>query len=260
MSNNRSSERKMMPRKIAYIVVAIVLLVGFGFGTIFGTTANIGGWFGNGEEQNGFEQAKPQLEQMLIQQKEHELIMDHLDGLRQESDIEKNLEAYHPDEQDAVVATVNGEEIKNKDLFEAENFERQQLLMMGMDPQSQEAEQMMEQMRPQILDNLIYNTILLQKVEQEGITVSEQEIEQEYQMFAQQFGGEEMLEQMLADEGMTRKDLENEIEDQLAMQAYLDKYLEENLDEEDLVFSEQELRELYQLQLQQIQQQELQVQ
>ena len=257
MANEKKISPKTMSRKIGYIIIAAVLVVGFGFGTIFGTAVNMRGWFGNGAVDEGFEQARPQLEQQLIQEKENELLSEHLDALREESDIEIFLEAFDPQEPDAVIAVVNQEEIRTEDLMEVEEIEKQQMAMMGMDPEDPQTAQMIEEMRPEILDSVIINTILMQKVKEAGIQVSDQEIEDQYQMFAQQFGGEEMLEQTLAQEGITRQDLEQQIYEQLALQAYAEKYLEENLDPQALDFTEEELRALYDMQ-QQMQEQQMQ--
>lgn len=245
----KQGEEKMKnPRKKQSIIIAVaaVLLVGFVVGSVFGGAFVMGDWFGNGE--NGFEEARPQLEQQLKEAKEHELIMQHLENLREASIIETNLDVIGEGDKDAAVATINGEKIIKEELLELEEQEKQQLVMMGMDPESEEAAQMIEQQRPQLLENLIMNAILLQKVEDEGITVSEEEVEEEYRYYAEQFGGEEMLEQQLQQAGLTADDLKQEIARQLPIIAYVDNYIKENLDEDELDFSEEELRELYEQQ------------
>jgi FKBP-type peptidyl-prolyl cis-trans isomerase (trigger factor) len=245
--------KNMVPRKIAFIGAAVILIISFGFGTLFGSVTNLGGWFADDDQNEDFEAAKPQLEQQLVQEKEQELITQHLNELEQESDIQIDLEDFDQMDEDTAVATVNGEEIREAEVLELEQQQKQQLEMSGMDPDSEEAKQMMEEIRPQILDNIITNTLLSQKAEEAGIVVDENEINEQYQMFAQQFGGEEEMEQAMEQEGMSSQDLKQEIAEQLLIQNYSKKYIEENLDEDELDFSEEELRELYELQQQEMQ-------
>lgn len=258
-------EQKMeKPSKKLYIIMAAVLVVGVAIGSAFGGLVDVAGWFGNGEpeevgqvgEMDDFEEVKPQLEQEMRQEKEQEVIMQHLDELREASDIETNLDVIGEGDESAAVATVNNEEITKEEFLEVEEQEKQQLMMMGMDPESEEAEQMMGEMRPQILENLIANTVLMQRVEEEGIEVSEEDVEDQYQQYVEQVGGEEMLEQQMEQAGMTKEDFRQEIAENLPVQIYVESYLEENLDEEELEFTEEELRERYEEQQQQMEQQQ----
>ncbi len=207
------------------------------------------------EEVNGFEEARPHLEEQLKQQKEQELLIEHLEDLKAASEIEKSLEVIGQGDENATIATVNGEEIKKDELIEIEEQQIQQLEMQGMDPESEEISAMLEQQREDILENLISTVVLKQKVEEEDIAVSDAEIEEQYQQIAQQFGGEEMLEQQMETEGLTRDELEEQIAEQLPIQIYLESYVDEQLSPEDLEFSEKELREMYELQQQQQQMQ-----
>lgn len=258
-------EQKMeKPSKKLYIIMAAVLVAGVAIGSAFGGLVDVAGWFGNGEpeevgqvgEMDDFEEVKPQLEQEMRQEKEQEVIMQHLDELREASDIETNLDVIGEGDESAAVATVNNEEITKEEFLEVEEQEKQQLMMMGMDPESEEAEQMMGEMRPQILENLIANTVLMQRVEEEGIEVSEEDVEDQYQQYVEQVGGEEMLEQQMEQAGMTKEDFKQEIAEHLPVQIYVESYLEENLDEEELEFTEEELRERYEEQQQQMEQQQ----
>ncbi len=242
MGKTNKNDKKFGFRKFIYIGVAAVLVVGLGIGALI---FDFGGQL---VDDSGFEEARPHLEQQLRMEKEHEVLMQHIDGLREQSDIVKRLEDFDKEDGSTVIAEVNGEEILSQDLIDAEEVQKQQFIMMGLDPESPEADQMIEEIREDILDSLIMNVILLQKVRQEGIMVSSQEIDEQYQMIAEQFGGEEVMEDMLEEEGMTPGDLEDEIEKQISLQTYAEKYLEENLDEEDLEFSEQELRRLFEQQ------------
>ena len=249
------------------IVAGVALVVGLALGGLFFNFApGIAGLGGNGEEEvaingegeveNGFEEAKPQLEEQLAQEKEQELMMAHLDDLKAESDIEKSLEVIGEGDEDAAIATVNDEEIKKKELMEVEQEQIQQMEMQGMDPEDEEVSAMLEQQREQTLEELITQVVLEQKVEEEGITVSDEDIEEEYQQVAQQFGGEEQLEQQIEAQGLSSEDLKEEIADHLPTQKYLENYIDENIEPEELEFTEEELEEEYERQQEQIEQQE----
>ncbi len=253
--NENGAGKKMKSRKMVYAIVVVLLVVGLAFGSLFGGAADLFARVGNGEQGdvgqvNGeisFEEAKPRLEQELRQRKEHEILMQHLDDLMVASNVEVSLDVMGTDD-NAVVATVNGEAIKEEELLALEEQQRQQLVMMGLDPESEEAARMMEQMRPQILDNLIANRVLMQKIEEDGVSASDVQVEEHYQQYAAQFGGEEMLEQQLEQAGLSKDELKQEIAEQLPLQIYVENYLAENLSEDELIFSESELKELYEAQ------------
>ncbi len=241
-----------MDKKI-YIILAGILVVGLVVGSAF-----IGLDFDNEEEEpdNGFEEARPQLEQQLRQQKENELIMQHLIDLREAAEVKTYPEAIEEGEPGDVIFTINGEDVFKQSLLDFEHQERQQLAMRGVDPNSEQADQMIEQMRPDIVDNLVANTALAQKVKEVGITPSEDDIEWEYQLYVGQTGSEEELEAQLARSGFTLEDLREAIAEQLAINTYVVDYIAENLSDEDLNFSDEELRELYEQMLEQQQMQQ----
>ncbi|MCF7945648.1 MAG: SurA N-terminal domain-containing protein [Spirochaetia bacterium] len=213
-------------------------------------------------EGDGFEQARPELERQLAQQKQNEVLMEHLGELEAAADITTALDKAASGDQDAVVATVNGEDIPYRELAAMEQQQLQNLMMQGLDPESEQAENYIAQIRPQLLGNLINISLLKQKAEAEGVTAADEQIQQQVQMYIDQFGGEETLKQQLQQAGMTMDDLRNDIADQLPVQLYMEQYVSSVLDDSDLVFSEEELRELYeqqkaqQHQLEQLQQEQ----
>ncbi len=253
-----------MFNKKVIMIIAAVLVVGFAIGAILGGGT---GMFERAEEdqpsdiadapgeENGFEEAKPHLEQHLRQQKEQEILMAHIEELREEGDIETDLDVVGEGDESAAVATVNGEEIIKEELLAMEEQQKQQLAMQGLDPDSEEADQMVQEMRPDLLDNLVMITLLEQKAHAEEITVGDDDVDEYYQQFVQQAGGEEMLEQQLEEVGITEEELKSDIAEQLLIELYIDHYIEENVAEGELEFSEEELRELYEQQMQQMEQQ-----
>ena len=210
-------------------------------------------------EDDDFEAIKPQLEEHLKEEKEQELIAEHLKELEEEYNVEKYPEALSDGADETIVARVNDEEINFEQYQLREEQQMQMMIQQGMNPESPEMEQMMEELRPQILDDLVNNLVLEYKVAEENITVNDEELDEHYQMIAEQSGGEEMLKQQLEEEGFTIEELKEDITQQLKIQTYLSNFVEENLDEEQLEFSDEELRELYEEAMQQQQQMEVNI-
>ncbi len=112
------------------------------------------------------------------------------------------------------VAMVNGEEIPN------EKFQdRLDQALEGMEAQGTEVdESQRKQVRQVILNQLINEELAAQYAEENGITVSEEEINNQLQQVTQQLGGQEALEQALSQQGMDPSDLDAVLERELLSQ------------------------------------------
>ena len=131
-----------------------------------------------------------------------------------------------------VVAIVNGEEIYRAELDQAIEQEMMQYQMQGIDPESDEMVEMIDELEEQVLENyFIIPTMVRQKAEEEGITISEEEVEARFQEYAEAFGGEEALLDQMAQVNMSREDIDQDIVRELTVQNYLDQYMEEYLEE-----------------------------
>ncbi|MFO8009420.1 MAG: SurA N-terminal domain-containing protein [Dehalococcoidia bacterium] len=153
-----------------------------------------------------------------------------------------------------VVATVNGEEITSEEFVEALEQEKMQYEMQGMDLDSPEMEEELHEIEQQVLNNyFIYPLLLEQKAEEEGITVSDEEIEETYQEYVMYFGGEEELEEQMEAANISRGELNEEIVRGISLQKYqtqyVGKYLEGHPDEvireEELELSTEEVEKSY---------------
>ncbi len=262
MVNNGEGEtlenNKQLPQRFLYLGAVVLLVVGFAIGTLFGSVVNVSAWLGD-EEDPAFEEAKPQLEQQLLQAKEDELILAHLEELRENSEIETFPEALDAGDRSAVVATVNGEDITVAEYLREEDQQKQMMMMMqGLDADSEELEAAMEQMRPNILDNMVAGAALRQQAQSE-VEVASDEVEEQYQEYVAQVGGEEVLSEQLESEGMTVEAFKQEISNQLHVMTYLERYVAANLDKEELEFTDAELRELFEQQQEQMDLQEMQM-
>jgi hypothetical protein len=131
---------------------------------------------------------------------------------------------------DEVVATVNGEEIYRHDFEQALEQEKMQYEMQGIDLDSEEMSDTLKEIEQHVLDNyFIIPTLVKQKAEEEGITVSEQDIEERYQEYVDAFGGEEELLEQLEAANMSYEGIKEDIANELSIQRYLDYYLDEYL-------------------------------
>ncbi len=156
---------------------------------------------------------------------------------------------------DEIVATVNGEEIYRNDFEQVLEQEKMEYQMQGVDFDSEEMSDTLEELEQHVLDNyFIIPTLIKQKAEEEGITVSSKEVEQRYHEYVAAFGGEEELLQQLEALNMTREDIDEDITHELLIQNYLDYYMDqylENNPEEKVVKDEievttEDLEEYYQ--------------
>ncbi|WP_346866315.1 SurA N-terminal domain-containing protein [Methanocalculus sp. MSAO_Arc2] len=207
-----------------------------------------------GGNDDGFEAARPQLEQQLRMEIEQQMIQEHVTDLEQQAHIETDQAAIDEGPENAVIAVVNGEELLRSEMLEGKEQQMQQFRMMGMDlsdMEDEEAAQMMELLRMQVVENLVVTTLVHQVAVNQGFSATEEDVDEYYQYFAAQAGGEEALEQQLEEAGMTPEDIREDIRNQLPVEMYITTYLEENLDPDMLVFSEEELRALYEQQQQQ---------
>lgn len=203
-----------------------------------------------------YEQVKPQIEKQLVQEAQNRVITGHLQELRSKAEVQTFPEQAGGDDIEAVVASVNGSEIANKDYLANLNQQMQQYVSMGLDPNSEQAEAIKEQIRPQILESLVNVSLVTQQAEAENISPDTQQVEAQYQSFAAQFGGEQALEEQLDAEGMTKQDLMDDIIRQMSINEYLQQYIEEHADPSDFEFSDEQIRQRYEQLLTQQQQQQ----
>ncbi|MEX0689838.1 MAG: SurA N-terminal domain-containing protein, partial [Candidatus Paceibacterota bacterium] len=105
-----------------------------------------------------------------------------------------------------VVATVNGQEISNKELKERVTQFEQTLTLQG-----QEVNMSEEEMRLSVLDQIISETLLYQESVKAGFDVEESEIDQEVQDIRDSIGGDEAFRSRLKEAGISEEDLRRDI-------------------------------------------------
>lgn len=220
-NENQDNANISITRKTVYIAIAIIIVVGLGISFLLGV-------FDSPTEVADEPEVVDELEQV-----------DEMDEV----------------ENGEVIATVNGEEVTRAEFNQALEQEKMQYQMQGIDLESEEMADMVGELEEQVLDNyFIIPLILQQKAEEVGTEINEEEIEDRYQQYVAEFGGEEALEEQMEMAGLDREELEKEIVKELSLQKYLDnymdEYLEENPDEriavEEVDLSDEEVEDRYQ--------------
>ncbi|MEX1027169.1 MAG: SurA N-terminal domain-containing protein [Candidatus Paceibacterota bacterium] len=119
---------------------------------------------------------------------------------------------------EAAVAVVNGEEISQKEydlhLRSLEQVYRAQ------------GQEVSDAQRKQLLDSMIDRTLILQYARENGITITDEQIEEEYEQFKAQFNQEDGYEAFLTENSLTDEQFRDDVETQLIVQTVLDTQLE----------------------------------
>ncbi len=122
---------------------------------------------------------------------------------------------------DQVLATINGVEITMSDISSDLDQVKTQYMAQGIDiTQDKEMESMMIM---QIVQNRIHQEILMDHAEKLGLDITEGEVEEEYQILADQFGGTVGLEGALQDAGMTEMELRSDIQRSLLIRLLAER-------------------------------------
>ncbi|HLR20559.1 MAG TPA: peptidylprolyl isomerase, partial [Tissierellaceae bacterium] len=99
-------------------------------------------------------------------------------------------------------------------------------------------DEMVEQIGDQALESLIGEKIVDQELEKEDKEVSEEDLDKEIEKMAEQYGGEEAFEQVLASQGQTLEGLEEGILFNLKVKALLEDEIEVSDEEIEEYFEE----------------------
>ena len=123
-----------------------------------------------------------------------------------------------PGKMPAVVARVNGVEIKKDELVR----QAEQMRMRAMQAtRGQQVPPLDAGFYKQILDGLVAQTLLLQDAKKQGITVTDQDIQPQLDQIRKQFPDAATFGKALAGQGMT----EASLKDNLRQEALIQKYL-----------------------------------
>lgn len=122
-------------------------------------------------------------------------------------------------EDDVIVAVVNDEELDGEKYNTVLQSIQMQYQEMGVDPT---AEETAEQIQSHSLNEVVNQALLLQKAKAENIQVSDEEIDDEYGMLAEQYGGEDALEEILKSEELDKDAFREQIESSILYSKYIE--------------------------------------
>jgi peptidyl-prolyl cis-trans isomerase C len=124
-----------------------------------------------------------------------------------------------PDKIPAVVARVNGKEIKKGELMDGA-----QLVQVRMAQSGQRLNPTADLYR-QVLEQLIAINLLQEDAKAQGVTVSDGEVQQAVAARKRNFPSEDVYKKALAEAGVTEKDLRDRAREQLTLQKYVETKL-----------------------------------
>jgi hypothetical protein len=101
--------------------------------------------------------------------------------------------------------------------------------------------QNLSQIRTQVLNDIINNELVMQELSKEGVSVTAEEVESQYQAIKTQSGSEENFKSQLTTANLTEEKLRQNIERQLKVQKYLLKHI----DISTITVSDEEITKFY---------------
>ncbi|HKV07393.1 MAG TPA: peptidylprolyl isomerase [Thermoanaerobaculia bacterium] len=126
-------------------------------------------------------------------------------------------EALSPDKLPAVVAKVNGQEIKKEELLQGLQVAQMQLAQMGRLPQGAPPASFYRE----VLNNLIAQKLLQQEAKKQGIQADEKEVDQQIAAVKKRFPTEQDFQKALASQGINEASLRKEARENIAFQKYI---------------------------------------
>lgn len=119
-------------------------------------------------------------------------------------------------------AIVNGEKISISDYEAALETIKASYQQQGIDLESEQGKELMEQLKQQTLDNLIGQKLLQQEAIKKDYEISDEEINESKQQIKGQYS-EEQFKQILEEKQLTESELEEQIENQIRIRKYVDE-------------------------------------
>jgi hypothetical protein len=185
-----------------------------------------------GDEDKAAKEETPQEEAKQEAPKEQE-------ATKEQKEAAKEMQAKLAEQQvdnNKIVAVVNDEELTGEEYNAVLTLIQGQMQKMGQDPSSKEVA---EQVKAQVLDSLVNQTLILQKAQEAKLKASASEIDEEYSALEKQFGGEKEMEKALKIQSMDVETLKEQIAESIIFNKYLDKVAPAGK------ISEKEIKEYY---------------
>jgi parvulin-like peptidyl-prolyl isomerase len=104
-----------------------------------------------------------------------------------------------------LAATVNGTPITLAS-FQAQAFDTQRFFVdQGLDPNTDDGQQQLRDLRQKVLDDMIHQALIEQYAAEQGIAISEEDIDAQIASYIAGVGGEEQFEAKMQETGTTRE-------------------------------------------------------
>lgn len=149
------------------------------------------------------------------------------------------------------MAVVNGEEIPRSEFDMHMEQAKEMFQQQGMD--LEEDEELRQQVKDDIINHLIEQTLISQEVERRDIEVSQEEVDEVFSQFKEQFSDEE-FEEFLAQSGLDADEAYERIKQDLETQALIEDIISD--DPPEIEVTEEEVEEAYEQQKQMYEAQE----
>ncbi len=139
------------------------------------------------------------------------------------------------------VATVNGQRIAKADLDLRVTEVSKQYQSYGIEPTKED----LADIRQDALDQLVVEVLLLQAAQAFGLSISDEDVEGQYQIITSSYENEEQFVTLLRDYGYTPKTFKARLADQMVIQLFIDKHISESINPDELAVTDAEIRERF---------------
>lgn len=121
--------------------------------------------------------------------------------------------------EDKIVAIVNKDAITQKDLDGFVNFTRMQ---MSSSYEGEELDKKIASLKPQLIDRLIEDRLILQEAKKSGIKIDNDKISERVDGIKKAYPSDSVFQAALKQQGLSQADLENKIREQLLLYNIID--------------------------------------
>ncbi len=138
-----------------------------------------------------------------------------------------------------VIAKVNDELILKSDYDRQVLQVKSALEANGQDFSTGEGKKVLKEIREKVLEAMINDQLILQQVEKDNITLSEEEFEQAISDLEQYHGGKDALDKYLEQQGLNRSSFEKLVKEQLVISQFKEKLTS------DIKVTDEEVKKFY---------------
>ncbi len=150
-----------------------------------------------------------------------------------EESTDEDVTTASPDEAEEVAIRVDDETISMAEFEERLDGQMQQFRQrMGGDtgedtPMQGPMRQLRSQMKRRLANQMVQRLLITSHMKQAGITVSDSEVQAQWQQLSQRFPNRESLQRTLRQQGTSETDVRSRIREKLKLQKYLDEEIGE---------------------------------